>query len=169
MSQLINIELPWNINDRARGFSYGNKECETAFTEAEYNKLRDVLGLPPIEQRNESASKNEFVGSIDDLALLAEMGLEPKVSRVRGMFIDRTDMPAEGRIGAIPDFSSQTIINLTIPNAALFAVRSLMVVEDECTNRVQQYLDEGWRIVAVCPPNDTRRPTFILGHMEQQK
>jgi hypothetical protein len=38
-----------------------------------------------------------------------------------------------------------------------------MHLDDACTDDVQRHLDEGWKILAVCPPNSQRRPDYILG------
>lgn len=49
------------------------------------------------------------------------------------------------------------------PGLGLNQYNSLMMCEDICTDRLQQYLDDGWRIIAVCPQPDSRRPDYILG------
>jgi hypothetical protein len=59
------------------------------------------------------------------------------------------------------------VVNVAIPNAGLFSVQSVSVLADSCTDVLQGLLDDGWRIIAVCPPNDTRRPTYILGHADK--
>lgn len=43
------------------------------------------------------------------------------------------------------------------------AVDKVMVLEDACTDKLQEHLEEGWRIIAVCPQRDQRRPDYILG------
>ena len=54
-------------------------------------------------------------------------------------------------------------LQVAIPNLALFAVTEVRVVQDNCTDALQMDLDEGWRILAVCPPAAQRRPDYILG------
>ncbi len=49
------------------------------------------------------------------------------------------------------------------PGLGLGQYNSLMLCEDACTDRLQGYLDDGWRIIAVCPQPDSRRPDYVLG------
>lgn len=49
------------------------------------------------------------------------------------------------------------------PNSALFSVAETMLMENSCTDALQEKLAEGWRIIAVQPQPDQRRPDYILG------
>lgn len=44
----------------------------------------------------------------------------------------------------------------------LHQMNRLMLLEDCCTDRLQEQLDDGWRLIAVCP-QEQRRPDYILG------
>lgn len=54
-------------------------------------------------------------------------------------------------------------INIALPNIGLLSINEVTWLEDACTEALQNELDKGWRILAVCPPNGTRRPTYIIG------
>jgi hypothetical protein len=54
-------------------------------------------------------------------------------------------------------------VQIAIPGFGLLAVSKIMHLDDACTDDVQRHLDEGWKILAVCPPNSQRRPDYILG------
>lgn len=54
-------------------------------------------------------------------------------------------------------------LHIAIPNIGLLAIDEVTWVEDACTQSLQRKLDDGWRILAVCPPNGQRRPDYILG------
>lgn len=56
-----------------------------------------------------------------------------------------------------------SIVQMHVPNFALLTFNQVDYKEDCCTEQLQGYLNEGWRIMAVCPPLDQRRPTYILG------
>lgn len=58
---------------------------------------------------------------------------------------------------------SGSIIQMHVPNFALLTFNQVEVEEDCCTDQLQSRLNEGWRILAVCPPLDQRRPAYILG------
>ncbi len=55
------------------------------------------------------------------------------------------------------------LLQVHVPNNKLIEFNEVEVWEDICTNELQRGLDEGWRIIAVCPPLEARRPTYILG------
>jgi len=116
------------------------------------------LDLPIDQNELRDWWSGKFVGTFDDVAALAADGIECNIKRVRGILTERLIPDAVG--------AQNVINNVAIPNVGMFAVTRLRVLEDQCTDYVQRWLDDGWRIVAVCPPNDTRRPTYILGHMD---
>lgn len=53
--------------------------------------------------------------------------------------------------------------NVHVPNLGLLAINKLAYATDYCTEELQQLLDRGYRILAVCPQPDQRRPDYILG------
>ena len=48
------------------------------------------------------------------------------------------------------------------PGPSLLNVDETLLMEDACTNALQENLDNGWRIIAVCP-QPQRRPDYVLG------
>ena len=48
------------------------------------------------------------------------------------------------------------------PGPSLLNVNETMLMEDACTDALQENLDNGWRILAVCP-QPQRRPDYVLG------
>lgn len=49
------------------------------------------------------------------------------------------------------------------PNEALLSVEETMLLENGCTDELQRRLADGWRILAIQPQPDQRRPDYILG------
>lgn len=49
-----------------------------------------------------------------------------------------------------------------IPGFALSTYNDTLLLEDSCTDVLQDALDKGWRIIACCPQAQ-RRPDYILG------
>lgn len=156
-TQIFNISLDWSDQQRLQGT--GDK----ALTDEEYEKLREqlvILDLAPVSERSRQYF-SKIMATSHELQVFVDMGFTPSVSRIRGLFDDQLQA-----LGVPPMPNASQVVNVTIPNIGLFSVRRVMVLEDMCTDAVQKYLENGWRIVAVCPPNDTRRPTYILGHMD---
>ena len=62
---------------------------------------------------------------------------------------------------------TQTVVNqrvhVAVPGLGLLAVSEVCVRYDHCTDALANDLAEGWRIVAVCPQPDQRRPDYVLG------
>lgn len=102
------------------------------------------------------------VVTVECLAKLTDMGLRVDVRRVKGLFsgLDTSDVPAllAHTNRAKPE------VHIHVPGSvSLTSINEVDYMEDACTNALQEYLNKGWRIIAVCPPNDSRRPTYILG------
>jgi len=53
--------------------------------------------------------------------------------------------------------------NVVVPSLGLLVIDTVKVHYDLCTEDLQQHLDKGWRIVAICVQPDQRRPDYILG------
>lgn len=55
------------------------------------------------------------------------------------------------------------VVNVHVADVGLMKVRHVEYQLDCCTEELQDWLDRGWRIIAVCPQPDQRRPDYILG------
>lgn len=54
------------------------------------------------------------------------------------------------------------------PNNLLMSVEETLLLEDACTDLLQENLSSGWRIIAVCP-QPQRRPDYVLGRKQLPK
>jgi hypothetical protein len=50
-----------------------------------------------------------------------------------------------------------------MPGQALSTYNETLLLEDACTDALQEELRKGWSIIAACPQPDQRRPDYILG------
>ena len=53
-----------------------------------------------------------------------------------------------------------------MPGQALSLYNDMKLLEDSCTDVLQEALNEGWRIIAACPQPGQRRPDYILGRFD---
>jgi hypothetical protein len=53
--------------------------------------------------------------------------------------------------------------NVHIGNLGLLNINQLGYAVDKCTEELQEIINKGWRILAVCPQPDQRRPDYVLG------
>ena len=49
------------------------------------------------------------------------------------------------------------------PNMPLFTYNDYIYELDCCSERLQEHIDDGYRVVAICPQPDQRRPDYVLG------
>jgi len=96
-----------------------------------------------------------------DGPFLTEHQIPFKIKRFKGAYYSDAEHRRSDRGKA--DLPSASYIQVAIPNLALLEIRTVQVLEDACTEKLQSELDNGWRILAVCPPNSQRRPDYILG------
>ena len=54
-------------------------------------------------------------------------------------------------------------VNVHVGGFALMSINQMAFGEDMCTESVQDILNKGWRILAVCVQPDGRRPDYIFG------
>jgi hypothetical protein len=55
------------------------------------------------------------------------------------------------------------LVNVHVGGFALMSVNQVGFGSDMCTERVQDILNNGWRMLAVCVQPDGRRPDYIFG------
>jgi hypothetical protein len=59
-------------------------------------------------------------------------------------------------------------VGVHISDLGLLGVRHVEVLVDCCTDELQRYLKNGWRILAICPQADQRRPDYIMGRNDEE-
>lgn len=136
-------------------------------TKEGWDALREKIPshrLPNFEARGSWFNLPPFVADMEEAEAWISAGFQIVVSRIRGMnyAVHPRELIREALNGG--NIAKKNVVNITVHGAALYAVSNVKLMEDCCTDQLQHELDIGWRIVAVCPPNDARRPTYILGH-----
>lgn len=89
------------------------------------------------------------------VARVAEIEAGPDVQELFGILADK--------IASAPSASFNDRCQQQQPNAALMAIAETKLLQDSCTDVLQENLADGWRILAVQPQPDQRRPDYILG------
>lgn len=59
-------------------------------------------------------------------------------------------------------------VQVVVPGFALMQVSEVLVRTDYCTDMLQEDLNEGWKILAICPQPDQRRPDYIIGRTKEE-
>lgn len=138
-------------------FGYDSRVVVKKLDEETYQRLRQVLSLAKLPETRED--KDDWLLSINETLIdleadgpfLSSLGLEFRIKRFKGnMWL--------GGPGVQP-----RVVHVHIPNVTLFAVDEVTWRDDCCTEELQELLNAGWRILAVCPPCNQRRPDYVLG------
>lgn len=122
--------------------------------------------LPSFDDLTKDGAWWSFDGllTLPEAKLLTDATGTLQMSRVRGLFSEADPREVARDIGRAETVSVQ----VSVPGGvALTNIASVAYLEDCCTDKLQGCLDNGWRILAVCPPNDARRPTYIIGHTDR--
>lgn len=53
--------------------------------------------------------------------------------------------------------------NVVVPGPGLTEIKYTCLLEDSCTDVLQEHLKRGWKILAICVQPNQRRPDYILG------
>lgn len=74
----------------------------------------------------------------------------------------------EESLAAIPERHFNDRCEVHVPGLGLLSINRTMLLEDSCTDRLQDAIADGWRIIAACPQPDQRRPDYILGKYDPE-
>ena len=111
----------------------------------DFDQLMEVLNKTGLEAKIKPFKGNAY--------FTKRNGLEERLRTLEGDFqLIRKQLVEDG-----------VLVQVHVPNLSLLSFNQVEVLEDYCTNNLQKKLDEGWRILAVCPPLDERRPAYIVG------
>lgn len=137
--------------------------CATAYElEPEVRKLAAEIWPKLAESDDKWINLDEKFIDIGDIP--------PWVADAKGIYLK--PIPMVEFVSPAPRFTSQNIpevrefvkqvSQIVMPGFELLRYGAIMVETDACTAAIQSYLDEGWRIIAVIPQPNQRRPDYVL-------
>lgn len=169
----VNCEL---YHVRYTGGSGYEKTKEEFLKNQEKYKAVSFLELTDYDESESYTRKyladTELVLTKEELLELTLAGLMPKFEVIRRIEnnVDITQQlidVAEKPIKLIQETSNGDTYNnkceVHMPGNAMALYNELLLREDSCTDEIQAALNAGWRLLAVCPQPDSRRPDYILG------
>jgi hypothetical protein len=127
---------------------------------ANYEALKRVFGSrTPALDANEYEWRKEIMLDQSEMKMLSDLGIRFEVHKVSGTLPVQAILPQTH-----PNIPPEvTTVYVQVPHIGLLHVNEVRLEENCCTDRLQTLLDEGWRLLCVCPPNAQRRPDYILG------
>ncbi len=64
-------------------------------------------------------------------------------------------------------FNFNSKCNVHVGGGLIVTYNEVMLLEDSCSDTLQEELNNGWRMIAVCVQPDQRRPDYILGRYNE--
>lgn len=141
-------------------FDYSAQKLMSEIAEADdlvYGTLRSIFGDAAPDAEHKATyyhwPSETLIDTDTDGPALSALGIIFIVKGYKGT------LPLQA---LLPSGQSYTVY-VQVPHVGLLAMDEVMVEENCCSDLLQRRLDEGWRILCVCPPNAARRPDYILG------
>lgn len=161
-------------------WNYGNDEekLAKALVECAARKAElDAVGWPTCEVDASNPNYCHFthdetqVVSRDRYVVLLEAGLKLELEQVIYVNVDPAEVfqqvsEAYSKGLEMPSAGGNTYNNkceVHMPGNMLATYNQVQLLEDSCTDALQTAISSGWRIIAVCPQPDSRRPDYIMG------
>lgn len=152
MSEIVRVQLSWSATDIAR-----------KLPPEEYKKLRAVLPrmdeLPEDQAGITHMSYKDICIYSEDIDFLLGLGITFELKGWKSAY------RPFGKEASAPG----NIVHVHLPNLGLLMMDEVTNLDDACTDNLQRHLDNGWRIIAICPPNGQRRPDYILGRTKSKE
>ena len=151
-----------------------SKEWER-IPDEEYTQLKILLPGLPVEKPQYDPS-GVFLLTYENIEVVTKYGLKFILSKQeQAQAIGTMLVKLQDRINAVEqqvtkhNFENASYVQIAIPDFALLYIDEVRAETDLCTYTLQEWLNEGWRILAVCPPNAQRRPDYILGRRKPKE
>ena len=146
------------------------RKGEKELTLEDYNILMRVCDKKEVDKIPSYFYIEESVVEVEEAcATLLPLGFEIKIINFKNnVYVGIGEKLKANFDDEIPVPPGPNITHIHIPNVGLLMIDEVKLLENTCTNTLQMELDEGWRILAVCPPNGVRRPDYILGRTKEK-
>ena len=105
--------------------------------------------------------------TMEEANALEQAGIGLELEGIDGTMLQRNkdNGPRADQYGDVKavDLRNGAVTQIVVPDIGVLQIDEVDWLENACTQVLQGKLDDGWRIIAVCPPNAQRRPDYILG------
>lgn len=144
------------------GYNGQQRLLDLAKSDEMYARLKEMLPEAPDPENRERSyawPRESLIELETDGRWLTDNGVTFEVKKFKGTTT----------VAAIFPDGSTNVVHVHVPNVGLLSIAEVMVEENACTDLLQRRLNEGWRILCVCPPNAARRPDYILGRTKEKE
>lgn len=154
MTRLVHIEIPYEAR---------------YLTEAQFEHLRSISFLPitkPSPEKEETEHAGKLYLYDAEKIVVYEDGLASVDFKHLIVRRQRSEDVEDLQPRAATVINKR--IHVAVPGFGLMSIDDVKVETDLCTETLQGELDAGWRILAICPQPDQRRPDYVLGRTKSQ-
>lgn len=149
---------------------------EHTYDENDENKNKSLVLKSEMVQLSTSreyiVELNSFLTKFPEININLRGTMQGSKSQMADM-IDMMVAAEEKFTNALASFNEKiefnSKCNVHIGNLGLLSINQLAYANDKCTEELQDLINEGWRILAVCPQPDQRRPDYILGRYNENQ
>lgn len=115
---------------------------------------------------------SNMVMQASDLVLCAELGIPVTVKQKLFLDIDpaeifRAQAEKLELLQSLPEGVAGNTYNnrceVHMPGNLMATYNEVLLLEDGCSDALQEELNRGWRLISACPQPDSRRPDYVLG------
>ena len=149
----------------------GNFQLEK-MSDDDWSELHQAVPSVPAEKPKHCWIHGDHLVTDDNISVIQKFGLTFKISDrqadggVGTMLVKLTDRIRSLELDAANTaqlIQNGAAVQIHVPDLVLLGFNEVTHADNCCTDALQSFLEEGWRIIAVCPPNAQRRPDYILG------
>ena len=157
-------EIPVDGEDKTKK-GYFNKEGKPVDSYYRFHRVEDGVHYVNVKKENHLVDLIHFT-KICNHKFYIEKAIEekdPSPSLLQGILIEIEEKMQRAQ-KAIDIFSSNAFnqkVNVHVGGGLITTYNELMLKEDSCTDLIQDSLNAGWWIIAVCAQPDQRRPEPI--------
>lgn len=142
------------------------QELKTYPEDYQYEYMRGHLNCGTFRADPSELLREPLLRGLEFSMVVEEIGItawEALTDRLIAMEKKITRFSCEAEEARVTSPQVNTKVHVHVPNLGLLMIDEVSVQEDLCTKELQNILDEGWRILAICPQPDQRRPDYVLG------
>lgn len=125
-----------------------------------------------IEKDNHLVDLNSFAPKCKHKFYLKQsiQSQEPTINNIQAILgtIEEKSTSLESLVDKIKDTTFNSKASVHVGGGLITTYNDLLLKEDTCTDDLQNELNNGWRIIAVCNQPDQRRPDYVLGRFNPQ-
>jgi hypothetical protein len=144
-------------------------------------QLREIVPIIPVPDEKDvyrwdvhKVLEDVMIDMIDQAPLLIAAGFEFTVKAFKSNYfteikenVARFERELKFVKAKLYDPATNVVAQVHMPNGFLHEVNEVKVFNDYCTEQLQLELKDGWRILAVCPSIEQRRPDYVLGRVKR--